>query len=76
MTSGCCSWIWNVVFTIKMATFELQERPQVMASEYIVGVDIGGTFTDRVVADERGTLTIGKTPYTPPDFSAATMAAI
>jgi len=47
-----------------------------MASEYIVGVDIGGTFTDCVVADERGTLTIGKTLSTPPDFSAGTMAAI
>jgi N-methylhydantoinase A len=37
---------------------------------YICGVDIGGTFTDCAVIDENGTVTISKTPSTPPDFSA------
>jgi N-methylhydantoinase A len=35
---------------------------------YIVGVDIGGTFTDCVVIDSDGRVTIGKAPSTPPDF--------
>jgi N-methylhydantoinase A len=37
--------------------------------EYIVGVDIGGTFTDCVVVDEGGHVTIGKSLSTPADFS-------
>jgi N-methylhydantoinase A len=36
---------------------------------YICGVDIGGTFTDCVVIDETGEVTISKTPSTPPDFA-------
>ncbi len=28
--------------------------------EYIVGVDIGGTFTDCVAMDEQGSVTLGK----------------
>jgi N-methylhydantoinase A len=35
---------------------------------YVVGVDIGGTFTDCVIIDEAGEVTIGKAPSTPPDF--------
>jgi N-methylhydantoinase A len=35
---------------------------------YVVGVDIGGTFTDCVVTDDAGGVTIGKAPSTPPDF--------
>lgn len=35
---------------------------------YLIGVDIGGTFTDCIVIDEQGTVTIGKAPSTPPDF--------
>lgn len=34
----------------------------------IVGVDIGGTFTDLVAVDETGALQIEKVPSTPPDF--------
>jgi len=37
---------------------------------YICGVDIGGTFTDCVVIDDEGTVTISKTPSTPGDFSS------
>ncbi|SOD72141.1 N-methylhydantoinase A [Jatrophihabitans sp. GAS493] len=36
--------------------------------EYVIGVDIGGTFTDCVVTDSRGRITIGKASSTPPDF--------
>ncbi|MGH7826585.1 MAG: hydantoinase/oxoprolinase N-terminal domain-containing protein, partial [Candidatus Binatia bacterium] len=36
---------------------------------YVVGVDIGGTFTDCVVLDEEGTVTVGKSLSTPADFS-------
>ena len=35
---------------------------------YVVGVDIGGTFTDCVVVDSSGTTTIAKAPSTPPNF--------
>src|SRR5690242_13479373 len=43
---------------------------------YVIGVDIGGTFTDCVVVDERGTVTIGKSLSTPMDFSAGAVDAI
>ncbi|HVX31545.1 MAG TPA: hydantoinase/oxoprolinase family protein [Solirubrobacterales bacterium] len=36
---------------------------------YICGVDIGGTFTDCVLIDQQGGVTIAKTPSTPSDFS-------
>src|SRR3990170_1886216 len=35
---------------------------------YYVSTDVGGTFTDSVVMDEAGRLTLGKAPSTPPDF--------
>lgn len=37
--------------------------------EYLVGVDTGGTFTDCVVIDEQGDVTLGKSSSTPPDYS-------
>ncbi|HSE87082.1 MAG TPA: hydantoinase/oxoprolinase family protein [Candidatus Binatia bacterium] len=40
---------------------------------YIVGVDIGGTFTDCVVVDEEGRVTIGKSLSTPADFSVGAL---
>jgi N-methylhydantoinase A len=36
---------------------------------YVIGIDIGGTFTDAFVADESGKVAGTKTPSTPPDFS-------
>lgn len=39
------------------------------AGAYLIGVDIGGTFTDCVVMDERGQITTGKSPTTPEDRS-------
>jgi N-methylhydantoinase A len=42
---------------------------------YVVGVDIGGTFTDCVVVDEGGKVTIGKSLSTPADFSQGALNA-
>jgi N-methylhydantoinase A len=36
---------------------------------YVIGIDIGGTFTDAFVADETGRVAGAKAPSTPPDFS-------
>ena len=44
--------------------------------EYIVGVDIGGTFTDCVVIDPDGGITVGKALSTPSDFSAGALDAV
>jgi N-methylhydantoinase A len=43
--------------------------------QYIVGVDIGGTFTDCVVLNEDGTVTLGKALSTPDDFSRGALNA-
>jgi len=43
---------------------------------YVVGVDIGGTFTDCAAVDEQGNITIGKALSTPGDFSQGVVAAI
>lgn len=44
--------------------------------KYIVGVDIGGTFTDCVVMDEHGTVTLGKALSTPDDFAKGALDAV
>src|ERR1043166_2573061 len=44
-------------------------------TNYIVGVDIGGTFTDCVVVDEAGRITVGKALSTPDDFSRGALNA-
>jgi N-methylhydantoinase A len=41
--------------------------------KYVIGVDVGGTFTDLVCLDEQGNSTITKTPSTPSDPSIAIM---
>lgn len=41
----------------------------------IVGVDIGGTFTDLVAVDDDGTLLVEKVPSTPPDFENGILRA-
>ena len=43
---------------------------------YLVGVDIGGTFTDCVVIDEAGAVTTAKSPSTPDDFARGMIDAI
>jgi N-methylhydantoinase A len=44
--------------------------------KYIVGVDIGGTFTDCVAMDEKGTVTLGKALSTPDDFALGALDAV
>ena len=41
-----------------------------------IGADVGGTFTDVVVIDERGNVAHRKVPSTPPDFEQAVLAAV
>ena len=43
---------------------------------YVIGVDIGGTFTDCVTADDEGSVTLGKALSTPQDFSIGAIDAI
>ena len=47
-----------------------------MSVSYVVGVDIGGTFTDCVVADDKGKLTLGKASSTPPNFAEGVLDAV
>lgn len=43
---------------------------------YLVGVDIGGTFTDCVVLDGKGRITATKSPSTPGNFAEGMLAAL
>jgi N-methylhydantoinase A len=56
-------------------TLEAAGRSKLMPS-YLVGVDIGGTFTDCVVVDEEGAVVTAKSPSTPHDFSQGMLDAM
>src|SRR5688572_5352337 len=43
---------------------------------YLVGIDIGGTFTDCAIVDRAGALLTTKVPSTPQDFSRGMMDAL
>src|SRR5918992_334988 len=43
---------------------------------YLVGIDIGGTFTDCAIVDRAGKLLTTKVPSTPADFSRGMMDAL
>ena len=43
---------------------------------YLVGIDIGGTFTDCAIVDAAGQLHTTKVPSTPPDFAKGMMDAL
>jgi len=43
---------------------------------YLCGLDIGGTFTDCVLIDESGALTIAKAPSTPGNFADGVIEAV
>jgi len=43
---------------------------------YLVGIDIGGTFTDCAIVDRSGRLLTTKVPSTPPDFSRGMLDAL
>src|SRR3990167_239308 len=42
----------------------------------LVGIDIGGTFTDCAIVDRRGRLLTAKVPSTPPDFARGMLDAL
>src|SRR5258706_8882582 len=46
------------------------------AMSYLVGIDIGGTFTDCAIVDHAGKLLTTKVPSTPPDFARRMMDAL
>jgi N-methylhydantoinase A len=46
------------------------------SDRYLIGVDIGGTFTDAVVVAPDGGITVGKVSTTPEDFSQGFFASI
>ncbi|CAA9553309.1 MAG: N-methylhydantoinase A [uncultured Thermomicrobiales bacterium] len=39
----------------------------------VIGVDVGGTFTDAVLIDDRGRVVAAKMPSTPPDYSVGVL---
>jgi N-methylhydantoinase A len=43
---------------------------------YVLGVDIGGTFTDCVAVDEDGAVSLGKALSTPDDFATGAIDAV
>jgi N-methylhydantoinase A len=43
---------------------------------YVLGIDVGGTFTDCVAADGQGKIVAGKSPSTPPNFAEGVLASI
>ncbi len=43
---------------------------------YVIGVDVGGTFTDAVLDDDAGTVVAAKAPSTPDDYSRGVMEAL
>ncbi|TNC29194.1 hydantoinase/oxoprolinase family protein [Amycolatopsis alkalitolerans] len=43
---------------------------------YVIGVDVGGTFTDAVLDDNEGTLIAAKSPSSPPDYSVGVVDAL
>jgi len=51
-------------------------RPAGVAGDVVIGVDIGGTFTDCAVIDEVGRVHVGKVPTTPRDRSLGFFNAI
>jgi len=48
----------------------------VLGVAFVVGVDVGGTFTDSVLVDEDGEITFGKALSTPSNFSEGVLNAI
>lgn len=47
-----------------------------MSDSYVVGVDIGGTFTDCVVVGDGGKVILGKASSTPPNFADGVLDAV
>src|SRR2546427_4341536 len=58
-----------------MGTLQLGPRPP-PGRHLLVGVDIGGTFTDCVALDRSGRITATKSPSTPGNFAEGMLAAM
>jgi N-methylhydantoinase A len=43
---------------------------------YVIGIDVGGTFTDAFAADDSGRVHSAKVPSTPPDFSRGVLNSV
>jgi N-methylhydantoinase A len=43
---------------------------------YVIGIDVGGTFTDAFATDEHGRVHSAKSPSTPPDFEQGVLNAV
>src|SRR6266705_3094425 len=52
------------------------KRNWAKVARFLVGVDIGGTFTDCVVLDRDGRITATKSSSTPPNFTEGMLAAM
>ncbi len=46
------------------------------ATQYRIGIDVGGTFTDLVGVDETGASTFAKSPSTPSDPSVGVLVGL
>ena len=46
------------------------------ANEFIIGIDVGGTFTDLITINEQGNILTEKVPSTPSDPSIGVLMAI
>jgi N-methylhydantoinase A len=56
---------------------EVEDRmAEVSAPRHVIGVDVGGTFTDAVLDDGDGHIVAAKSPSTPPDYSDGVMTAL
>ena len=44
--------------------------------QYVIGIDVGGTFTDAVLADEHGRIVGAKTPSTPDNYATGVLNAL
>ena len=50
--------------------------PKLQPNDFLIGVDIGGTFTDCVIIDPDGNVTTAKAPSTPDDFAGGMIDAL
>ena len=52
------------------------DNKETQTGDFLIGVDIGGTFTDCVIIDPDGNVTTAKAPSTPDDFALGMVDAL